>query len=231
MKAPNRIISPHEMSIILSEIGELPHDSVWEEVCAELHDAGYTGIEIEQVHREWQRNQPPPSERTPITTDVSVFGEGTFTVVPNFDPGTIDRRGINLELWHEFIPRLDGRGRNDFPAALLVSSEEADEIAEAIRRAAAQTRGENPDVRTSEQRDRHHAWLVENLGEDGDHAWMYAAVMDAFSKGDSGAVRESIVAALVAIYEKLKDVTIQEMMYDLTGDVLGLADDLELDRA
>lgn len=216
---PNRVISPHEMAHILSGIGELPHETVWDEVEAELVDAGYLPIEIEQIHTEWRKDQPPPPERTPITIDVSMFGDGSFTAIPNFDPGTIDRVGVNLEIRHEFIV---GTG----VTAISVSPDEADDITEAIRRATAQTRRMDPDEK---EEPGHHEQLVEWLVEDGESSRFHVAVVEAFAK-DAGAVRESVVAALVGIYESLKDVTIQEMMYDLTGDVLGLADDLELDR-
>ncbi len=219
MKAPNRLISPHEMSIILSEIQEFTSttgSTTWEEVCAELHDAGYTQIEIEQVHREWKRGQV---ERTPITVDTSTWGDGTFTIEPNWDNGhSIVPPGINLVINHRYLP---------MPAALAVSIAEADEILVWLDAAIVQTGGSSH--LASEQPVSLGAQLA---GTDRlDTAEIYQQVREAVSV-DAGHVREALATMLLALSDQLSGrgghtMTIAETAFLAAQDAIELQADIE----
>lgn len=212
---PNRIISAHEMSHIISEIQELPHPMVWEEVYAELQDVGFFAGEIEQIHREWKLTVPPEPERTPITQDVDAFGDASFTVVPNFDPGTTDEQGINLEIRHQFIEHPG------HVASLLVSAGEAQEIVTALRRGIAQTLGLDPD------RPEPTVSLAASLVGPDPLEWgeIYAAVADAVVV-DAGSVREALATMVLALAEATGQ-DIRCVGHDITADALVLDGELE----
>jgi hypothetical protein len=214
-------LTEHTLSHIISELTdwqmERQRELTSHDIEEQLKDAGYGSACFEQVAEAWfETLEARRFTRTPITRDIHAFGEATTTVVPNETDGT-ERRGVGIRIHHPFLDPTE--------PGVLVSTDEALSIAEDIRRAAMQTEGRNPDEPTKS----FYEQLLEHLGEDGDYAWIYAAVQDAFAR-EPEAVRGSITAALCGLYEQLKDSTIPEMMYDLTGDVLGLADDLELDR-
>lgn len=213
MKAPNRIISPHEMSIILSEIAEFTRttgSTTWEEITAELIDAGYTDVEISQVHVEWKRGQV---ERTPFTVDLTEFGEGTVSVVPNFDPGTTGQSGINLEINHQFLPH---------EAAVLISIGEADQLLFGLDKCIVQTGGMShlaPDPTESLR----HALVGPGAA---DTHQIYETVREAVSV-DAGAVREALAAMVLAVSDQLKETTVAEIAFNAAQDALALEGDLE----
>jgi hypothetical protein len=163
---PNRLISPHEMSIILSGVAELESDfpkSVdnegrWNYIREALADVTYSELEIEQVEREWRRARVPHFD--PITVDVNDFGDAAFEVQPNVDAGD-GTHGVQIKFAH--IMQGD--------AYIMVSADEADDIVTALQRAARQQRGLDPD------RDELEDEIIDRLRTDS--GWFFNAGIEA----------------------------------------------------
>lgn len=209
-------LTEHALSHILSELADwqreqnrpLTPDDIKEQLC----DAGYGSACFAQVLEAWNTTAEAERLRTPITIDVSKFGEASFTVVPNFDPGTTEERGVNLEILHEFLPK-------GITPAILITADEAERVAEAIRRAAAQTRGDDPDMAQPASQ----LALIATLAED-DHSKMYSATLDAMNN-DAGNVREMATAMLLAMKEGV-GMNLYQMMHELTEEIVALQTEL-----
>jgi len=216
---PNRVISSHEMSHILSGIDEysrLTGETVWESIHGQLIDVGYFPSEIDQIHREWKCAQP---ERTPITEDVDYFGDGSFSIEPNWDNGDPEvGTGINLVIYHG-----DGvTQRSKVEAALAVSVAEADRILVSLDRAIVQTGGASHLAACA--CGSLSAWLAGTDRPDGGE--IYNEVAEAVSV-DAGHVREALAVMLLGLHENLPGSNLAEIAHSMVEDAIALEAELE----
>lgn len=214
MSANEGPLSEHTLAHILTELDEWEREDPSIQPLGranienQLTDSGYGPACFDQVWDAW--NGRRELETTPITIDVSTFGEATFTVKPNEDNGA-GALGVGLIMAHQFLPMG--------MASVFVSADEAGQVAEAIQRGAAQTRGQDPDA---EQPDLNHQ-LQDALIED--DSILFSAVAEACAR-DAGAVRHTMVRALLALNYEGAQLPIPSMMHALTNDMIMLDEEV-----